>query len=559
MESLYTQAKSKKELGFLDNKKIPINSIKAISIKKFRSIENRLLELGDYVTVLIGRNGTMKTSVMGLIAHPFTTESKDAFGKQLKTSINEVFKFSTKYDIGPDKYDMYFDVAKDELLKETVTVRLAKDGTDRHRIVISGHEQGDGNFTYNTSFLNLKRLLPIVDTAAKPDETISNLTLEEKKFQRDFYESILPSMDYSEFTAVYEVNNKTTFAPCGENARYDYQSISSGEDNLGAIFNRLIGFQRAFDSKNKGGNGIFCIDEFESGLHPIAQWNLFNYLLKWAKKFKVQLIITTHSLHLIQNITLKHSDFIKEGKVVLNFFSKANVGEDRNYNIIKNPNYAIAYKELTFEEPAELNKIKKISVLCEDKLAIHFIKRLIKNRDILSLVDFKCNLNDDESNEGTSYTLLSQLCSNFSFLLSEAFVIFDSDVNGKLDKLKSKDNYLVLPDEDNLAIERRMIIFILGLPGDDKFFKKFNNEKEIFINTFKDAGFKSLDIEDIKDEKKVSIKLCKKWAERDMVAFKRYITYYVSTIDSEAFRNDFLSKINHINKYRGLPLIDGGF
>ncbi|WP_323635246.1 AAA family ATPase [Pectobacterium polaris] len=558
MSNVYEEAKSKKDLGFHDNKKIPLKSIKSIYIKKFRSLEDRMVELGEYVTVLIGRNGTMKTSVMGLIAHPFITESKDAFGKQLKTSINEVFKLSTVYDVGPDKYDIYFDIGENSLLKETVTVRLAKDGSERHRIVISGHEQGDGNFTYNTSFLNLKRLLPMVDTAAKPDEVISNLTPQEKSLQRDFYETILPSMDYTEFTAVYEVNNKTTFAPCGDKARYDYQAISSGEDNLGSIFNRLIGFQRAFDQKSNNGNGIFCIDEFESGLHPIAQWNLFNYLLKWSKKYKVQLIITTHSLHLIQNVSLKHDEFIKTGKIVLNFFSKANVGENRNYNIIKNPNYSTTYKELTFEEPKELNKIKKINVLCEDKIAIHFIKSLIKNREILSFIDFQCNLNNDDDNDGTSYSLLTQLCSNFSVLLSESFVVFDPDVNGKLNKIKNINTYIILPDEDNLAIERRIIIFILNLPGDDVFFKKFNNEKEIFINSFKNAGLKTLDVNSIKDEKVVGIKVCKKWAEGDIVAFKKYITYYVSKIDSASFRKSFLERVNYINKNRGLPLIQEG-
>ncbi|ARX09112.1 TPA: AAA family ATPase [Proteus mirabilis] len=558
MDDKFKNAKSKKELGFLDNKKIPLKSIKSIYIKKFRSLNDKVIDLGENITVLIGRNGTMKTTIMGLIAHPFTTESKDAFGRQLKTPINEIFKLSTKYDIGPDKYNLYFDVGADVFLEETVTVRLAKDGSERHRIVISGHESGDGNFTYNTSFLNLKRLLPIVDTAAEPNDKVSHLTEKEKRQQRDFYETILSSMDYNDFTAVYEVNKKTTFAPCGDEARYDYEAISSGEDNLGAIFNRLLGFQRSFIDDNKCGNGIFCIDEFESGLHPIAQWNLFNYLLKWSKKYKVQLIITTHSLHLIQKIIINHNENIKNNKVILNFISKANV-ENNNFNIIKNPSYDIAYKELTFEEPEDLNKLRKINVLCEDKVAIHLVKCLIKNKDIISLVNFECNLNNDSINKGTSFILLSKLCSNFSVLLNESFVIFDADVKNKIGKIKDKNTYIVLPDKDNLAIERRIIVFILELPGDDHFFIKFDKEKERFINEFKMSGFKTLNPIEIKDEKIVSISLCKKWAEGNLPEFKKYITYYVKTINSDVFRNDFISKINEINKRRGLPIINHSF
>ena len=63
---MYESAKSKKELGFTDNKLIPIIRIKAIEIENFRTFKNKLIELGDNITVLIGRNGTMKTSLMGL-------------------------------------------------------------------------------------------------------------------------------------------------------------------------------------------------------------------------------------------------------------------------------------------------------------------------------------------------------------------------------------------------------------------------------------------------------------------------------------------------------------
>ena len=92
-------AKSKRELGYADNKEIQIESIKAIEIEQFRSFNNRLVELGTQMTVLVGRNGSMKTSLMGLIAHPFSSESKDAFGRELKTTLKDVFKLSEIVDL----------------------------------------------------------------------------------------------------------------------------------------------------------------------------------------------------------------------------------------------------------------------------------------------------------------------------------------------------------------------------------------------------------------------------------------------------------------------------
>ncbi|MBX9703131.1 MAG: AAA family ATPase, partial [Silvanigrellaceae bacterium] len=487
-------AKSKKELGFSDNKSIPIESIKAIEIENFRTFKNRSVELGSQITVLIGRNGTMKTSLMGLIAHPFSGISKDAFGGDLKTALKEVFKLSSEYDRETYSYKFLIKVDKQEtILSEEVRIYYIAENTNRHRIVVSGSEKGDGNFTYNTSFLNLKRLLPLVDTKAVPDMDKSlRLNDVECNQQKDFYETVLPSTDYEAFAPIHEKGLKTTFAPAGEGAKYNYEAISSGEDNLGAIFNRLVGFQRAFTKGQSMGNGIFCIDEFESSLHPVAQLRLFDYLYKWSAKYKVQIVITTHSLHLIQSLYFKHKANLEAKRIILNFVSCAHTSKDKNYQILQNPDYQLAYKELTLETPSGILEAQKIAILCEDDLAISYLKKLIKKSEILKLVSFHSNLNNDTVNNGTSYTSLSNLCKNFPLLLQNSIVVFDADVDDAVTKkINDKTTYLLLPDEEKLAIERRIVCFILELDGDDQFFHKFN-EKHWFEDQFKQAGIESL-------------------------------------------------------------------
>ena len=37
-------------------------------------------------------------SLMGLLAHPFWSEAKDAFGNDLKTPLQQVFKLSPNFD-----------------------------------------------------------------------------------------------------------------------------------------------------------------------------------------------------------------------------------------------------------------------------------------------------------------------------------------------------------------------------------------------------------------------------------------------------------------------------
>lgn len=552
--------KGKAELGLQDNKAIAINSLVGIEIERFRSLVNQPVVLGERITVLSGRNGTMKTSLMGLLAHPFTSEAKDVFGKNLKTSLSDVFKFSPKFDRDDYKYKLAIKTDGNEILSEPVSIYYVAEGTNRHRVVVSGAEKGDGNFLYNTSFLNLKRLFPLVDSKAVPasDSSLA-LSDSEKVDLKDFYETVFPSTEYEEFVPLHQKDIKTTFALAGKSAKYDWHSISSGEDNLGAIFNRLLGFQRSLAKGQKTGNGILCIDEFESSLHPVAQLHLFEYLYKWSARYKVQIVISTHSLHLIQYLYLKHEQNLSARRIIVNFISKSSAA-DGNYPILQNPSYELAYKELTLSSAAKVAEARKIKVFCEDDYAIHFAKRLIKRLDILRTLDFHSSVNPASAAPGTSWTALRSLCGiciQFPLLVEGSLALFDADVGDpELAKIKNKDLYLVLPDVDGLAIERRMISFIIGLSNNDAFFSKFDKEREAFLAEFKTAGIKSLSLKDIVDEKKTPIEKCKGWADSDKSSFKKYITFYcdVQNLRPE-FQKQVIARINTLNQAVGLPTI----
>lgn len=549
--------KRKAELGLSNNKDIAIQSILGIRVKCFRSLKEQSLILGEHVTVLSGRNGTMKTSLMGLLAHPFSSEAKDAFGADLKTPLHQVFRLSPEFDAEDYFYDMRLRTGDGEILAEPVSFYYVEKNTNRHRVVVSGAEKGDGNFLYNTSFLNLKRLFPLVDTKAAP--TIDHgirLTTSEAADLKDFYETIFPSSDYEAFVPVHEKKVKSTFALSGAKARYDWRSISSGEDNLGAIFNRLVGFQRAFTTGQKTGNGILCIDEFESSLHPVAQLRLLDYLYRWSAKYKVQVVVSTHSLHLIQDLYLRHAANLGAGRIVINFVSKSRAREG-NFPILQNPDYELAYKELTLSSPAKAAAARKVRVFCEDEHAIYFAKRLIKSQEVLSAVEFHSSLDPTGGKVGTSWPMLRTLCVQYPLLLEGSLALFDADVGAnELAKIKDTDLYLVLPDPDSLAIERRMIVFIIGRDNGDAFFSKFGREREAFLLDFKSAHIKSLSVADVSDPVKTPIDRCKAWADSDKAAFKSYVTYYCGQSSlRDSFKAAFVEKINKINRQHGLPTI----
>lgn len=62
-----------KELGYNSNKDVKFKQIKGIHISNFRTLVDRDIELGENVTIISGKNGTMKSCILGLIAHPFSS------------------------------------------------------------------------------------------------------------------------------------------------------------------------------------------------------------------------------------------------------------------------------------------------------------------------------------------------------------------------------------------------------------------------------------------------------------------------------------------------------
>src|SRR5688500_18307381 len=83
--------------------------LKKLVIKKFRALSNVNIEFGTQVTVICGKNGTSKSSILGIAAQIFSFEKdylKDEklqfqtiTGSSFKSLPAEHFRFSDKYDV----------------------------------------------------------------------------------------------------------------------------------------------------------------------------------------------------------------------------------------------------------------------------------------------------------------------------------------------------------------------------------------------------------------------------------------------------------------------------
>ncbi len=537
-----------RETGYANNKDVKFKKIKGININKFRTIENRFIELGDDVTIISGKNGTMKSCILGLIAHPFSSPNNatDSFGVNLKTDMRDVFFLSLEKDKTTYTYNLIAETMEGKCFSEPIRV-YPRPNEGRHRVTVGKDNKGGlGNFYLNTSYINLKRLLPLVETKAirAEDETDNKL----QAFIADGYSRIIQKEAFLKPLKVSESNTKTTFSP-SKDANYDYKSISSGEDNIGHIMNKMYAF---VNNKTSGDElqGVLCIDEIEASLHPVAQRNLLDFILNWSRQNKVQVVITTHSLYLIQYALLVQQKLKSKESLVIDMISTAYVNNN-NFCVIKNPPYETAYKELTFETMENFAEAYKINILCEDEVAVNYLKKIITARNIIQRLNFIHDM--DSENKGTSCVTYKNLIKNGEKLLENSIVVFDPEVT--LDDLKKKKaSYIKLPSRFELPIEKEIVKYIHDLPGDSKFFTTFKKEQASFLNDFSRYGISDFTIEALNVEK--TIKKFKNWADSEK-KFSQYVNYYAKHNEDiiKPFLDTFLGIVNYKLEEKALPII----
>ena len=152
--------------------------LKKLHIEKFRALNNVEVEFGDSITVVCGKNGTSKSSILGIAAQIFSFEKDYASGQDIsfhqiaggtfKSQYSEHFRISNQFDqpgsmvVNIELHDGYTDeaaTAKLELMKRGKSPRPVV----RNNSTVNKGDNASRNFTHPVIFLSLKRLYPIAD------------------------------------------------------------------------------------------------------------------------------------------------------------------------------------------------------------------------------------------------------------------------------------------------------------------------------------------------------------------------------------------------------------
>lgn len=515
--------------------------IKHAFITKFRALQNVEFDLGKKITAIVGQNGTMKTTVLGILSQTFTISKEHKMhgeqtidGYNFHSQFGEKFKMSEKDIPGEHlwKLDLYPQIYKKDCF-EAESIERDKNTKIPRFWSTEGKKKGVGYPQIPAYYISLKRVTPIGEE--KKFTYITELTEEEKRFLTSEYKEIFSVIDSEEIN-VDSISSSNKHTASIHNNNHDALAISAGQDNLGKLLIAVLSFKRLMEKyKDDYKGGLLLIDEIESTFHASAQSKLIKRMYKYAKDYKIQFVYTTHSPAVI-----KSTFFDKYNKKDAQLLYLKKVGDKViGFN---NPEIENVIAELSGEVLQEkTKKIKRFEVFSEDNVARQFLNNLLVGYK--KYIRFNtCSIGAEEYIELLRVGLES---------VKKAVVILDGDKKTKAvyNKLEKNliNNVMFLPSED--CPEKMFYLFLNELSPDDPF---WNNEPGKYdkIKCFKD--YLSL------PEKKAETKTYKDWFKANEPYWERgnkklYNYWKIKKIDEY---NSFVEEF--IGTYNRVTLIYGG-
>lgn len=516
--------------------------IKKVYIKKFRGFQDVEFELGKFITVISGQNGTQKTTILGMLSqsfaitdddHPMKSE-KPLSGGNFVSSFADKFKLSEDFDkAGEHEWTLFFEqdlfppyeIESIHRDKSKGTIRFWKK---------SDRTKGSGFIPVPVIYLSLKRLLPIAEDLRLSVDKKMSLSTEDFEFYKRLFNKILILTREKDQVQSSNYLSSTSKQTLGANTdHYDWKSNSAGQDNLSKILLSVLSFKKLQEKyKDDYIGGILAIDEIDASFYPGSQKILFDELITLASKFKIQIIFTTHSLTILEKVNEIQTDPKRTGQVKLMFLTKEdgfiNVKNDTSYNYIKNHlNRTLTGKSTT----------EKIDLYTEDKEGAIFVKSLLgrKTKD-LNFVDVSLGC-------GNIIQLSSAKVPSFTF--PNSIIVLDGDVrknSGQIRTIQKIKNILLLPTDK--SPEQILSEFLYNLEDSHPVWKKID---ETFDHQFCFQNYSNSEIQTEREK-------AKKWFNSHLNIWGRNASKVINEWKKEnknlvvEFKNNFDILVNKINK-----------
>lgn len=388
--------------------------IKGIEIEKFRAMENISLKIGRNLTAIVGRNASMKTTLLGMLSQPFSLGNecgmageKTLDGYDYRSQLSEKFKLSKEHDLPGDHVWKLLFNSNDiyngqDFIRIKSVARTSKGNYVGIRFINadSGKTKGHGYVQIPVVYLSLSRLFPIGESG-KTKEISLNLSDEEERNYINWYSEILSIQNlHNPSVSLEKKDSKRVFSGVS-NDTHGIDASSAGEGNVGRVLISLLSFLRLKEKYRENyRGGILLIDEIDSTLHGYSQRKIIEFLYKKSEELKLQIIFTTHSPTILKTVSLLQRDELKRKRI-----SDTSKYGFENQIIYLTPNYTdqgdrfivgenvtSASRLRTVINDMELKSTylnQHIHLYTEDERSISFLRRIFacKNLEIDKYVD----------------------------------------------------------------------------------------------------------------------------------------------------------------------------
>lgn len=472
----------------------PITKLKKINVVKFRGLKNINIEFGSRLTVICGKNGTSKSTILGIIAQIFSftkdlsknpevdlTQYKTLTNGNFKSAFSDHFRLSEQFDTAGSmdvKISVYDGASNKHLEKLTLGLYSSSD-RDKSRPIVRGNDSIPGknqsrNVTHPVIFLSLARLLPITLRTDYSTRDVQYINENSDDIRIMSNQLLLKNNGCSVTATKGTIDSMVVH---GDN--YDHQSVSVGEDNVGQLIQAIFSFKRLKELYADYHGGILLIDEADAGLFPAAQLELINILAKAAKKYDLQIIMTSHSPLIIE-------DIFNRSKQDVNGFKTIYLTD--TYGDIKTKDN-LSWADINADLHVETVKINdevslpKANVYFEDKEGFDFFKQLITDRRINKILNPLGNVNI------SCTAILDLIARKIPEFTIKSLVILDGDValdnSDNAKKAKKERSLCLLPGI--LPPDQMIFEFLYNLPPDDTYWNNKNRfTKAVFMKITKD-------------------------------------------------------------------------
>ncbi len=540
--------------------------IKKIHFNQYRKLKDLDIEFIKNINIISGTNGTCKTSILHLCSNAFQAPKKGYIANdKVITTINTInmltnpkietlTKGDKKYNNPAPNFDgplfniTYFDDVNLDFRRHNTDSELSKH--KRYRIILKYPKGKKMSLkTLATIYLGLPRLYPFgeIDDKEKTNNSIKirNITNQlPDEYQAELYKL------YKELTGISvaqgknikieKIKSRTDFNTDVEGI--DSNTISAGEDNIMIILTALVSLKYYYDNiSNKDDEVIsmLLIDELDATLHPEMQIKIFNKILDYSDKYKIQVIFTSHSFTLIE--------YAKKNKQNLIYIQNKRT----TVKLMENPDIYKIKMDLYNETAINLFKNSKIPVFTEDDEA-RFVLDILFNQ-------YEINLNNlfHLINANMSHTCITQIFKDEYIYKNTVGLIAILDGDCKPNMLKeNKDskyyfnhNIMWLPGDKSPEI--LFFEYALNIYNDESSkFHNFDNVQNLgytynyFDNHIKPCLEECLQIENASDKRKKAKKLFKEFSE----FFKLIITYWMKDENNLKELNRFYSVLKSLYK-----------